>query len=223
MITSLSQAPLFSALSPEEMQRVSTIAIMRDYKKAELIFAQDEQCLGFYLLMDGTVRIYRSSADGKEQVLFLVKPYTTFAEAALFLGGEYPANAMALTDVRTVFFPKTSFLELLKQDSNLSLKLMAGMSQWLHRLVLLVDNLTLKDANRRLADYLISLSPAGNSNKECHIEIPVPKHILASQLGIAGETLSRTFHKLQEAGLITVDGKKIILHDIDKLQTWFPS
>lgn len=216
----LKQCPLFSALTPPELESMERIAVLQSYEKQSLLFAQDEPCLGFFLLIEGLIKIYRMSPEGKEQMLFLVQPYNTFAEAALFLGGKYPTNAETLKKSTLLFFPKTPFLSLLKENSGLSLKMMAGLSQWLHRLVLLVDNLTLQDAECRLATYLYNLviKNQTTSSGKIQVELPVAKNILASNLGVTSETLSRTLRKFQEDKLITVDGKSVIVYNPEKLK-----
>ena len=216
----LRQCPLFSALTPQELEHIEKIAVLQSYEKRSLIFGQDQPCLGFYLLVEGLVKIYRMSLEGKEQVLFLVQPRNTFAEASLFLGGKYPANAETIKKSTLFFIPKAQIITLLKSDANLSLKMMAGLSQWLHRLVNLVDSLTLKDAESRLATYLMNLaikvqSPSSNN---IQIQLPMAKNILASHLGITSETLSRTLRKFQTEKLISVDGKAVLIHNMRNLR-----
>ena len=215
----LRQCPLFSALAPRELELIDKIAVWQSHDKQSMIFVQDDNCLGFYLLVEGLIKIYRMSPDGKEQILFFVQPRNTFAEASLFLGGKYPANAETIKKSTLFFFPKVQFITLMKTDANLSLKMMAGLSQWLHRLVNLVDSLTLKDAEARLAGYLTNLARKEESLTPgtIRVELPMAKNILASHLGMTSETLSRTLRKFHEEKFITVDGKSVVIRNLSGL------
>lgn len=216
----LRQCPLFSAFSISELEEMEKIAIYKKYEKQDLLFQQDVDCSGFFLLIDGLIKIYRISPEGKEQILFFVQPRNTFAEASLFLGGRYPANAETIEKSSVFFFPKNPFIALLKTDANVSLKLMAGLSQWLHRLVNLVDSLTLQDAEHRLATFLINLVYKNTKVNTVtpSVELPMAKNILASHLGITSETLSRTLRKFQDNQLIKVVGKIVTISNLAQLK-----
>src|SRR6516165_2351238 len=106
----LKKSLLFSGLDEENLGEVATIAIRRSFAKGEALFTEGEPATGFYLLASGSIKLCKVSPDGKEKVLHFTHPSETFAEAAFFGDGKYPAEARALEKGEALFFPKESFM-----------------------------------------------------------------------------------------------------------------
>ncbi len=211
----LKNAYLCSELDEEELQKLVQIAVVRRCRKKELLFFEGEPAKGFYVLLEGKVRVYKSSAEGKEITLHQIQPGQMFAEAALFGGKGYPANCSALEDALVAFFPKDRFLNLLKQSPGISLKMIAGLSAFVREFNRKVEELSLKEVSARLAAFLLGESKR-HSQKTFTLEIS--KGELANRLGTVGETLSRNLKKLKDLGCIDVEGKRITLRDAGLLR-----
>jgi len=112
----LSKCTLFAKLDRNEISALTDIAQDRNIKKKSVLFWEGDQANGFYLLLTGKVRIYKSSPEGKEYTLHIIQPGHIFAEAAIFNGKGYPANCVALEDSAVIFFPKNEFIQLLKSS-----------------------------------------------------------------------------------------------------------
>ena len=207
----LRSCPLFSTLPGEDLLLLSSLAVPRRFGKREAVFREGERADGFFVVASGKVKVFKLSEEGKEQVLHVLEPGQTFAEAVIFEGGAYPAHAEALADAELLFLPKRPFLELLEKHPRVAVRMLGSLSRWLKRMTDLVESLSLRDVEARLVFYLAEeLKSRGIAPRDGAIlELEVSKNVLASRLGTVPETFSRTLKKLQEEGLIAVRGKQI--------------
>src|SRR3972149_167908 len=111
----LKQCPLFAGLKEEDLKRIRSIALPKRLGKKEVLFSDGEEAKGFYVILSGKVKLYKISPEGKEQILHVVSAPESFAEAALFLEGSYPAFAETLADSQLLFFPKRNFIQLIER------------------------------------------------------------------------------------------------------------
>lgn len=207
----LRKTPLFFNLPPEDLSRIAGISSLRHCAKRETVFREGDRADGFYVVVSGSVKVFKLSEDGKEQVLHILEAGQSFAEATIFEGGTFPANAEALSDSELLFLPKRPFIELLEGSPKMALRMLASLSKWLKRMTDLVENLALRDVETRLVLYLSEgLKEQGVPLADgAEYELPVGKNVLASRLGTVPETFSRTLRKLQEEGTIDVRGRRI--------------
>ncbi|MFB0507318.1 MAG: Crp/Fnr family transcriptional regulator [Thermodesulfobacteriota bacterium] len=214
------KSPLFSGLDEREITELEAISTSKRYPKGALIFSEDEEAKGFCVVISGKVKIYKLSPEGKEQILHIISPGETFAEAALFGDSTYPAFAESLVETRVLYFPKESFVNLIRKNPQISLNMIASLSHWLRKFVTLVEELSLKDVSARLSKYLIDLSTQSgrSSDRGIEFELDINKGQLASQLGTISETLSRALRKLRDRKIIEVEGKKITILQKDLLE-----
>jgi len=210
----LKNIPLFAGLGEADLTALETICRLRDCPRGELLFSDGEKAEGFFVVLDGKVKVYKLSAEGKERILHIVHPGGTFAEAAIFGNGLYPAYAEPLLPSRLLFIPKAGFLELLAGNSRIAINMIAGLSRFLRQFAQQIEELTFKDVPARLARYLLDLS----RGRAATVELPVSKSQLASNLGTVSETLSRTLRKLIDDDLILVNGKKVQILDAARLE-----
>jgi CRP/FNR family transcriptional regulator len=209
----LRQVPLFSGLNPMDLERVSRMVVRRKFRKGQLIISEGQELDGFYIVISGQVKVYKLSQDGKQQILHLVAPGGTFAEVAAFTKGFSPANASATTDSEVFFLFKNDLIKLIRDNPQISLNMLASMSQYLRHMVTVIEELSLKDVPARLAKYLLDLAPG----QVTEIKLAITKKELASRLGTISETLSRTFNKLNSKKVIKVSGNKISILDKTRL------
>ncbi|MEW6013891.1 MAG: Crp/Fnr family transcriptional regulator [Candidatus Zixiibacteriota bacterium] len=211
----LSQSIFCSGLDREELRALHDITAIRKVKKGEILFLEGDPAGGFYILLAGKVRVYKSSPEGKEFTIHQINPGQLFAEAAIFRGGEYPANCAALEDSLVAFFPKESFVQLIKESPQISLKIIGSMSSFLREFNRKVEELTLKEVPARIASYLLREAERKGTR---HLLLDIPKAELAKHLGTISETLSRNLRKFKELGILQVHGKKITILDPEHLQ-----
>ena len=211
----LSQCMLFSGLTKVQLTELAGIANKRHCRKGETIFREADAGIGFYIIASGHVMVFKSSPEGKEQILHIFGQGEPIGEVPVFHGQPYPATAEALSEVELYFFPRLQFVTLIEKNSSLALNMLAVLAQRLRRFSTQIEHLSLKEVPGRLAMYLLYMAKEQKNMNQ--VVLDIPKGQLASLLGTSPETLSRIFQKMSEEGLIQVEGKRIQLLDIDAL------
>jgi CRP/FNR family transcriptional regulator len=226
----LIKVPVFSGLDGNELLLLKEITRVKMFNKGDIIFFDTEPYLGFYAVTAGLVKIYKISKDAREQILHIVHPYNTFAEVPLFENPDeinegnfrYPANAMAIEDgTEVVLIPAQKFTLMLQSNPKICLKMLSGFAKRLRHLTRHIEELTLMDVTKRVVNFIFNeykKQPGQGKGAPVQITLDISKNDLASYLGTIIETLSRTFKKLQDEGIIEVEGKKIIISDLEKLK-----
>ena len=209
----LKRCPLFAGLTDKDLKGIRAIASYKRAGRKEILFADGEGAKGFYVILSGKVKLYKISPEGKEQILHVVTAPDAFAEAALFLEGNYPAFAEALSDCQLLFFPKRDFVQLIERNPRLSVNMIVTLSHYLKRFALLIEELSLKEVSSRIAKYLIDLSfKLSKEGKDPgEVELDLSKTQLAARLGTISETLSRTLAKMKAKGMIDVKRNRIVI------------
>ena len=207
----LSSTPLFKGLAENQLNQIRQIAVNKFYNKGRIVFSEGDDGNGFYVVAEGSVKIYKASIEGKEQILHIYGPGDPFGEVPVFSGQRFPANAQTLLKSHLLFFPRNNFVDLISKNPSLCLNMLAVLSMRLRQFTLQVENLSLREVPGRLASYLVYL--ADEQKTRGPVSLPISKGQLASLLGTIPETLSRILSKMSSQNLIEVDGRNIsILH-----------
>ncbi len=216
----LKSCMMFHALEEKDLGKIEQLAMTRKFKRGETVFNQGEKSEGFYVVQSGAVKVYKLSADGKEQVLHIVEPGENYAEASLFGEAVYPAYSEALKDSTLLLIPKNDFLKALKENPEFSMRMLASLTTWLKRMANLVEEVTLKDVDTRLAGYLLGAAETKGVKTDLgiRVDLETDKKTLAAKLGTVSETLSRSLKKLREMDIIKVEGRKLTIVDRDALK-----
>jgi CRP/FNR family transcriptional regulator len=212
----LARTPLFGGLPEDQLQAVCAMAVTRRFAKGEIVFTEGQAGSGFYVVMNGRVKIFKVSAEGKEQILHIFGPGEPFGEVPVFSGKPFPASAEAIEKSRLLFFPKQAFVDLISAMPSLTLNMLAVLSMRLRQFTVQIENLSLKEVPGRLASYLIYL--AGEQSAADVVTLTISKGQLASLLGTIPETLSRMMTKMAGMGLVHVEGRTIRLLNRDALE-----
>lgn len=215
LIGTLRCAQLFYGLPTEDLTAIAAFTLVLRLAKDEYLFHEGEPSRGFYLLQTGAINVHRVNAAGKEQVIHVFRSGESFAEAALTSSTGYPAEARALEPSTVLLIPKAPILDYIGRRPDLALRMLGSMSSHLRVVVGMLDDLTLKDVETRLLNWLIKQSRLAPDKI---IRLPGTKRVLAAELGTSSETLSRTLGRLRDAKLISVSGKLISIHDLSALQ-----
>lgn len=206
---------LFRGLPPKQLEDIAGIAVEKTFQRGETIFFEGDKGIGFYMVGEGKVKIFKVSPAGKEHILHIFGEGEPFGEVPVFHGQPFPANAEALIKTRTIFFPRDRFIHLVEANPSIALSMLAMLSLRLRRFTSQIESLSLKEVPTRLANYLIYLSEEQSNDKV--VELDISKGQLASLLGTIPETLSRIFAKMSDEGLIRVNGRSISLLDKEAL------
>ncbi len=212
----IASIPLFEGLPESQHAALAGIAVSRNFRKNDRIFSEGDEGTGFYAIVSGRVKIFKLSAEGKEQIFHFFHPGEVFGEVAVFTGAGYPANAEADEKCSVLFFPRNGFVGLIKRDPSLALNMLAVLSRRLHQFADLIEDLSLKEVPSRLAAHLLYLSAAQDGSDELVLDIP--KSRLASLLGTIPETLSRILNKMSRQNLIRTERASIRILDRSGLE-----
>lgn len=210
-------APMFAGLSEDVLGSLFAEARVIECPRGKLLFVRGEPADRFYLLLAGWLKIFRDTAEGEQTVIAILKPGETVAEAAIFLGKDFPASAEVVEDARLLEIPAAAFLSLLRRDGDLCLKMIGSLSLRLRGLVLHIEQLQARSTPQRLGEFLLELS--GAKDGHAVVRLPYDKTLVAARLGMKPESLSRALAKLRKYGVST-HGHQVELHNIADLQRY---
>jgi len=216
LIKRLSTIPLFEGLPQKQHAALADISVLLSYEKGQKIFSEGDEGTGFFVILDGYVKIFKVSPEGKQLIYHIFGPNEFFGEVAVFTGHGFPAEAEAISPTTALFFPRLDFVRLLRDEPSLSLNMLAVLSWRLRKFSKLIEDLCLKEVPGRLAAYLIHLSAIEGKGPDLSLDFP--KNQLASLLGTIPETLSRIITRMTREGLIRTEGSRICIQDLAGLE-----
>lgn len=185
-----------------------------EYPRSKMLFLRGDAAEYIYLLLDGWVKVFRDTQDGEQTVIGILKPGETVAEAAIFLGKDYPASAEVISDARLLEIPSGPLLTLLREDGELGIRMLGTLSMRLRNLVLHIEQIQARSTPQRLGEFLLGL--CDEKEGATILDLPYDKSLVAARLGMKPESLSRALAKLRAYGVST-NGHQIELSDVAKL------
>jgi CRP-like cAMP-binding protein len=204
----------FSQVDEASRKRLARMAVLREYKKGEVVFQEGDPAPGVFIVESGLVRVYKLAPSGKEHVLHLAGPGMTFAEIAVLGAFPCPAFAEAIEQTHSVLLPSEPFTQALREDHRLCLQILSSMAMWVKTLVTLLEDIVLRDAAGRVAGYLLQ----AQADQGPVISLPGLKKHVASHLNLTSETLSRTLRQMRDERMIVETEAGLILKDLKGLQ-----
>ncbi|MEK7780463.1 MAG: Crp/Fnr family transcriptional regulator [Verrucomicrobiota bacterium] len=209
LVNTLRSCQLFTGLPLTDLQQIAAVTVLKSLEKDQYLFHEGDAAMGFYVVQRGAVNVHRVNAAGKEQIIHIFRTGDSFAEVALASAAGYPADARALEPTQVLLVQKEGVLALLKRQPELALRMLGSMSSHLRVLVGQLEDLTLKDVETRLANWLVKRCPNPQSENPVNVELKMTKRVLAAELGTVSETFSRTLAKFREQKLLMVKGRTV--------------
>jgi CRP/FNR family transcriptional regulator len=209
VVNALRGCQLFAGLPAADLDSIAELVTLKALANGDYLFHEGEPSHGFYIVQSGAVNVHRVNAAGKEHVIHVFRAGESFAEGALATDKGYPADARAVESSQVLMVQKNGFLGLLKRQPELALRMLGSMSVHLRVLIGQLEDLTMKDVETRLANWLLKRCPAPIGARAVTIELRMTKRVLAAELGTVSETFSRTLAKFRTQGLIEVRGRQI--------------
>jgi CRP/FNR family transcriptional regulator len=215
----LEKTALLAGLTAGELQLLSGRTVRKRFHAGELLFSEGEPCHGLHIIARGKIRIFKTSAGGREQVLAVNNPGESVAELPVFDGGPYPASAVAIEDAEIAFISRRDFQAYCMEHPEVALKVLATVGGRLRRLVGIIEELSFTTIRQRLITALLRLaeSEGRQTARGIEFELPESHQGLANQLGTVRELISRNLMRLQAEGLLEVDARQIVVKDIKGL------
>ncbi|MEE9912694.1 MAG: Crp/Fnr family transcriptional regulator [Deltaproteobacteria bacterium] len=202
---------LFAGVSSEKLNILAAQATCRNFKPGELIIGEADPIRSFYVVVSGQLKLYRSSAEGKEQTLQLLGPGDPFGLCTAFATESFPASAMAIVESSVLLIPGTVMEAVARQEPVLLLNIIQILSQRLKDSMTLIESLALKEIPGRLASFLLHLSPGDAANKTTALQMTISQRELAKILGATPEALSRALRKMANDGILSTAGRTITI------------
>jgi CRP/FNR family transcriptional regulator len=203
--------PLFAGLRAVDLENVVRIGWLKTVGPGERLFYEGDVNHGLYVVQSGAVRLFRVNASGHEQVVHIARPGESFGEESLFAQAGHALNAAAVQSTRLVVLPRNEFVAYLRTNPELLLRVVQALSGHVREMIGLLDDLRLKSARARLANWLLERCPNRNSDEPQSISLSIPKRVVASELGMASETFSRMLAEFQSQQLLAVQGRTLVL------------
>lgn len=229
MVTSvnfLKKISYFASLGPTDLEKIKGLVSEKRFHRNEIIFLEGDPCPGIYFVISGRVRIFKTSVDGKEQVLAVMESSASFNDVPLFDGGPNPASAQAIEPSVIYMVRKESMLTIIHDYPSVALAVLRVFAERLRHLTLLVEDLSFRRVTSRLARILLQYaegygeSPARAAGvtfqappRALELKQRITQQDLAAMVGTAREMISRSLKALEEEGAIKMERHKILIHD----------
>lgn len=214
LISFFREIPLFSRLSQEELAQLARHATLRVVGRGEIIFMAGDRLAGCYCVVEGQIKLTATSPSGAEKVIELLGPGRSFGEAMMFIDRPAPVCAQAIEQGAAVLcVPKVLIFDLVEGSPKFVYRLLAGLSQRLHHLIMDLEAFSLQSSAQRVIGYLLMECGQEASAQAACVVLPASKNVIASRLNLTPETFSRILHHLAQQGLIQVSGRRIALPD----------
>jgi len=216
----LKNTPLFAALSESEISSLASRCGVRSFAAAQLLFSEGEPCSGLYILVTGRVRIFKTSASGREQVLSIEGPGASVAELPVFDGGPYPASVSALDPTEALFVSRSDLRAICLEKPEVALKLLQVVGARLRRLVGIIEELSFTTVRHRLISWLLrqARTEGRASAQGVVFTLQASHQELATHIGTVRELVTRNLARLQTQRLIEISGKEITILDREGLE-----
>lgn len=214
---SVHQHHLFSSLAQTELEQLLRSATILNLLPQENVFYQGDIAKRFYLVVHGHLQLYRTSLQGQDKVIEVVREGRTFAEALMFsMQASYPVSAQAVSECMLISFDSDTYLGMLKGNPEACIAIMADMSIRLRKDLNEVESLSVQNAQSRLVLFFLR-NMQHTANNQGRVELDIPKRVLASRLSIQPETFSRLMKKMLNEGIITESRGAINIKDVSRL------
>src|SRR6185437_4521176 len=220
IIATIKATQLFSGLDDPEISAFAGRSIIRRFSAGELLFSEGEPCAGLYVVAAGRVRIFKTSASGREQVLTIEGPGSSIAELPVFDGGPYPASVSAVEDAQLLFVSRDDFRACCLEHPEVALKVLQVVGARIRRLVGIIEELSFTTLRHRLISWLLREAKAHGRPSEAGVtfELGMSHQELAAHIGTVRELVSRNMARLQAQGFIHSQGREITIVDREGLE-----
>jgi CRP-like cAMP-binding protein len=207
--------PLFDGLEHEILERLMSDSTALALERRSLLFSAGSAADSFYIVLHGQVKLFALTPDGRESIVEVFTPVSSFGEAAMLSMGVFPLHAEIIEDATLIKVGRRAFVNTLQSDRAVACRMLASLCRWHQRLDSEIRHLKQQAPWQRVAEFLLSLTDAQRG--EALVALPFSKEILASRVGIRRESLSRVLARLREMGVRT-EGNAVRIDDVGHLR-----
>jgi CRP/FNR family transcriptional regulator len=224
-LSALRRTMLFGELGEPELKALAERAVEQKLGRNETLFIAGDSARGLYVIVEGSVRAYRVGPDGREQVIHVEQAGAVIGDLPVFDEGAYPSNVAGEEDSTLLFIDRGDVQRLCLTHPQISLAALKTLARRLRNCAALVETLSLHDVDRRLARLLLEEAKRhGKRNgPQTELDLGMTHQQVAARIGSVREVVSRAFSRLQQAGHITVDGRRVVIRDEEAFRSWTDS
>ena len=221
-LSTLKSTALFSELGENELRALADRAVEQRLSRGEILFSAGDEARGLYVIVEGALRAFRESIDGREQVIHVERAGATIAEVPMFDDGAYPSTVAAEEDSVILFIDKRDVRNLCLSHPNIALAALKLLATRLRRCAELVEALSLREVDQRLARFLLDEGRGRGRHVDNIVtfELALTNQQIAARIGTVREVVSRALSRLQQNELIVVIGREVSIIDQEALKAF---
>ena len=209
----LKRIPYFSGIGLADLELIKKLVFERSADRAEIVVLEGESASNLYFVASGAVRVFKTSAEGKEQILNIVRPEESFNDVPIFDGGPNPASARAMGPVLLYGIKRNDMEAILRNHPQVALNVTKVLAKRVRQLLSLVEDLSFRHVISRVAKILLEQISAESDRGP-----RLTQHEMAAMAGTAREVVGRSLKALEEQGAIKLDRHRIVITDKEALQ-----
>lgn len=221
-IAALRRTQIFGELDEPQLLALAGRATERRLSHGEVLFVAGDEARGLYVVVEGAVRAFRESVDGREQVIHVERAGATIAEVPVFDEGTYPSTVSAEEDSILLFIDKREVRRLCLEHPQIALAALKLLAGKLRKCAELVEALSLHEVDQRLARLLLAeaLRQGVREGSRIAVDLVLTNQQIASRIGTVREVVSRALARLQQNDLIRVEGRRVYIADEEALKSY---
>ncbi len=211
-IAALRKTELFGKLSDDLLRKIAGYATSRHFSPGQVLFSENEEAHGVYIVATGELRSVRQNLGGREQVLSTERAGAVFGAVPVFNGGNFFSTMIADSSAQVLCIDKEHMHELCREHTELLWNLARVLAHKVRHYAELIETLALRNVEQRVAQHLLTAARergvrVGNG---CVVELTLTRSEIASRLGSTREVVSRAFAHLQKSRLIQMEGRRLV-------------
>jgi len=209
----LRSVPYFSGVKPEVLDETRRLVFERKLKGGEIILLEGDPAEALFFLASGAVKMFKTSPDGKEQILSIVRPGEPFNDISVFDGGVNPASAQAMGNVTLYGVGREQVEDMLKRHPEMAMNVVRMMAQRVRQLVSLVEDLSFRHVIGRVAKILLEYASDRTDPRP-----RLTQQEIAAMAGTAREVVGRSLKALEEDGVIRLESHRVVISNREALR-----
>lgn len=218
----LRNVPLLQEARQADLETLATSVRLVHAVRKDVIFKRGDMCNGFHLVVYGRIKLSLVTSQGADKPLQIIETGSCLGDIPMFLERPSRLTAQAVEDSLLAYVPREAIQHLIEHDSRFAMRMLASLSMRMRNVVDDIEAFSMQPPAARLVTYLMRMLPPGSMTR-AKIKLTLNKNVVAAQLNLTPETLSRYFRELTDRGLVTLDGRTVLVHDIDQLGEYLAS
>ncbi len=207
------KVPILSSLNKDDLEKIADLITHHSFKKGEILFREGDRMDSIVIIHEGSAKAYKTTSDGREQILYVFAEGDFFGEQNLFRNHDITYSVEALQTLKTCHLSKSQFQQLLYDYPEIAVKIIVELGSRMSRLETALQTMGVRNVDSRIGGILMEFAAKYGKEEPTGtvIHLPLSREGIANYLGVARETVSRKFSQLESEGVIRSRNNKEIL------------